>query len=128
VADFNTAHYEELFNGSGESFADYYRQLSSGRYTAVNTVSDWVTVPGNASTYGDNKIEDSGGSWAFIRDSGNAWYYQQVAAGETPAEIDDYLSQFDVWELQRLLDPHVLRFVAGPRHRGHRLHAGTHGP
>jgi len=98
VADFNPAHYEELFNGSGESFRDYYRQLSSGRYTAVNTVSDWVTVPGNASTYGDNKIEDNGGAWAFIRDSGNAWYDQQIAAGKTPAEIDDYLSQFDVWD------------------------------
>jgi len=40
VPDFNTAHYEEMFNGDGESFKDYYRQLSSGRYTAVNTVSD----------------------------------------------------------------------------------------
>jgi immune inhibitor A len=98
VPDFNTAHYEEMFNGSGESFKDYYSQLSSGRYTAVNTVSDWVTVPGNASSYGDNKIEDAGGSWAFVRDSADAWYAAQLAAGKSPAEIDAYLSQFDVWD------------------------------
>jgi immune inhibitor A len=38
VSDFNVAHYNEMFNGSGDSFKDYYRQLSSGRYTAINTV------------------------------------------------------------------------------------------
>jgi immune inhibitor A len=29
TADFNTAHYEELFNGSGESMKDFYERLSS---------------------------------------------------------------------------------------------------
>lgn len=96
--DFNQAHYEEMFNGDGESFKNFYSQLSSGRYTAVNTVSDWVTVPGNASSYGDNAIEDDGGSWAFIQDSLNAWYAGQVAAGKTTAEIDAYLAQFDEWD------------------------------
>ena len=37
-----------MFNGSGESFADYYLKLSSGKYTAINTVTDWVQVPGTA--------------------------------------------------------------------------------
>ena len=37
-----------MFNGDGESFKNYYEQLSCGRYTATNTVSDWVKVPGNA--------------------------------------------------------------------------------
>ena len=74
VADFNKAHYEEMFNGDGESFKNYYTQLSSGRYTAINTVTDWVKVPGNASTYGDNAVEDEGGSWAFVDDSADAWY------------------------------------------------------
>jgi immune inhibitor A len=96
--DFNVAHYEEMFNGAGDSFKDYYRQLSSGRYTAINTVEDWVKVPGNASTYGDNTVEDNGGSWAFIRDSGNAWYQKQLDSGKTPAQIDAYLSQFDEWD------------------------------
>lgn len=98
VADFDKAHYEEMFNGDGESFKNYYTQLSSGRYTATNTVTDWVKVPGNASTYGDNTVEDLGGSWAFINDSADAWYQSQLAANKTPAEIDAYLAQFDEWD------------------------------
>jgi immune inhibitor A len=98
VPDFNKAHYEEMFNGSGESFADYYTKLSSGKYTAINTVSDWVQVPGNASTYGDNAVEDLGGSWAFIDDSIDAWYANQLATGKSVADVDAYLSQFDVWD------------------------------
>ena len=98
VADFNKAHYEEMFNGSGESFADFYSKLSSGKYTAINTVSDWVQVPGNASSYGDNAVEDVGGSWDFIGDSVNAWYAKELASGKTAADIDAYLSQFDVWD------------------------------
>jgi len=98
VQDFNKAHYEEMFNGDGESFKDYYSKLSSGRYTAVNTVDGWVEVPGNGSSYGDNAIEDFGGAWQFIADTGNAWYQSMLDAGKTPAEIDDYLSQFDVWD------------------------------
>ena len=87
-----------MFNGSGESFADYYSKLSSGKYTAINTVSDWVKVPGNASSYGDNAVEDYGGAWAFIADSVDAWYANEVKAGKTATEIDAYLSQFDVWD------------------------------
>jgi immune inhibitor A len=79
-ADFDRAYYEDLFNGDGESFKDYYLKLSSGRYTAVNTVT--VTVTGNASTYGDIAVEDTGGSWAFVEDTGNAWYAAQLAAGQ----------------------------------------------
>ena len=37
-ADFSKAHYEEMFNGDGESFKDFYLEQSSGRYTAINTV------------------------------------------------------------------------------------------
>ena len=98
VSNFSKAHYEEMFNGDGESFKNYYEQLSSGRYSATNTVTDWVKVPGNASTYGDNTVEDNGGSWAFIDDSADAWYQSRIAAGETPAQIDAYLAQFDQWD------------------------------
>jgi immune inhibitor A len=97
VANFNKAHYEEMFNGDGESFKNYYKQLSSGRYTATNTVSDWVKVPGNASTYGDNTVEDNGGSWKFIDDSADAWFTQASKTMST-AEINAYLSQFDKWD------------------------------
>ena len=63
-----------MFNGDGESFKNYYEQLSSGRYTATQHREDWVKVPGNASTYGDNAVEDNGGSWDFVDDSVDAWY------------------------------------------------------
>ncbi|MBV1850038.1 immune inhibitor A domain-containing protein [Catellatospora tritici] len=96
-ADFSTAHYENLFNGSGESMKSFYEQLSSGKYSVTNTVSDWVQVPYNESYYGDNAIEDNGGSWAFIADTGNAWY-QHALASMTPAQINAYLAQFDVWD------------------------------
>jgi len=98
VPDFNKAHYEEFFNGAGESMRTYYEALSNGKYSVTNTVTDWVKVPNNASFYGDNAIEDNGGSWAFIQDSGNAWWDAQTAAGKTPADIDAYLAQFDVWD------------------------------
>lgn len=99
-ADFDTAYYHDLFFGDGnpetseESFADFYTKQSSGNYTVEGEVSDWVTVPGNASTYGDNSVEDFGGSWQFIADTGNAWWNAQAdkaAALET-------LKSFDVWD------------------------------
>ena len=96
--DFNTAYYEDLFFGAGESFADFYTKQSSGNYTVDGEVSDWVQVPGNASTYGDNSVEDFGGAWQFIEDTGNAWYDAQVAAGKSDADIKAELASFDVWD------------------------------
>lgn len=98
TGDFSPAYYGDLFNGGGESMKGYYEAVSNGKYSVTNAVSDWVKVPNNGSFYGDNATEDTGGSWAFIQDSGNAWWNSQVAAGKTPAEIDAYLAQFDVWD------------------------------
>jgi immune inhibitor A len=95
--DFNTAHYNELFNGSGESMKTFYEHLSSGKYSVTNTVSDWVQVPYNESYYGDNAVEDFGGSWAFIQDTGNAWYTNALKS-MTAEQINAYLAQFDVWD------------------------------
>lgn len=103
-ADFNTAYYHDLFFGDGDagtteqSFADFYSKQSAGAYTVAGEVSDWVQVPGNASTYGDNAVEDAGGAWQFIADAANAWYAAQVAAGRTAAEIQADLATFDVWD------------------------------
>ena len=96
--DFSRDHFVELFNGSGESMKNYYESLSNGRYSVVNEVSDWVRVPYNASFYGDNAVEDSGGSWAFVRDSMNAWYDAQLAAGRSKAEVKTYLQTLDEWD------------------------------
>ena len=98
LPDFNQGTYEDLFFGDGESFKDFYEKQSSGNYSIDGEVSDWVTVPGNASTYGDNTVEDFGGSWQFIEDTGNAWYDAQVAAGKSEADITAELASFDVWD------------------------------
>jgi len=97
-SDFNQAHYRDLFFGAGESFSDFYTKQSSGSYTVAGDVSNWVQVPGNTSTYGDNAVEDFGGAWQFIEDSGNAWYAAQKAAGQTDAQIKAQLATFDVWD------------------------------
>ena len=98
LADFNQGYYEDLFFGSGESFADFYTKQSSGNYTVDGEVSDWVKVPGNASTYGDNTVEDFGGAWQFIEDTGNAWYDAQVAAGRATTRSRPSSRSFDVWD------------------------------
>ena len=96
--DFSTEYYEELFFGEGESFADFYSKQSAGNYTVDGAVSEWVKVPGNASTYGDNSVEDYGGAWQFVEDSGNAWYQAQRAKGKTVEQIRAELAEFDVWD------------------------------
>jgi immune inhibitor A len=96
--DFNQGHYDAMFNGSGESFSNYYHQLSSGRYDVSVGVTDWVTVPGTGSSYGANAVEDNGGSWDYISDAGNSWYASQVAAGKSRDQIRSELAQYDQWD------------------------------
>lgn len=101
--DFNRDHYLDLlFNeGSGvNSMRQYYIEQSSNRYTVHGDVTDWVQVPGVAASYDDDFASPLGGNqvWYFLIDSLNAWYDAQITAGKTPAEIDTYLSQFDVWD------------------------------
>jgi immune inhibitor A len=95
--DFDVAHYGEMFNGEGESFKNYYLDQSNGQYTAEVTTEDWVQVPKNGSWYGDNANETQG-YWTYVADTVNAWYDKQLAAGKTAAEIDAYLTRFDVWD------------------------------
>jgi immune inhibitor A len=95
VQDFDRAHYQDLMFGSGESFNDFYLKQSNGRFLAKGDVSDWVKVPYNEARYGSNEFADSSTYWPFVKDTGNAWYDAQKAAGKTDAEIKTYLAQFD---------------------------------
>jgi immune inhibitor A len=97
TADFDVAHYDQMFNGAGESFKNYYLDQSNGQYEPTVTTEDWVQVPKNGAWYGDNANETQG-YWTYIADTVNAWYAKQVAAGKTPAEIDAYLANFDKWD------------------------------
>jgi len=98
VPDFNRDYYMDLlFNGApgANSMRNFYIEQSSGRYAVYGDVTDWVTVPGNAVDYDDNPDTNV---WNFLQDSIDGWYDAQIAAGKTPAQINEYLSQFDVWD------------------------------
>ena len=86
-----------LFNDApgANSMRNFYIEQSSNRYTVHGDVTDWVPVPGNAVDYDDNPDANV---WIFLQDSVNGWYNAQIAAGKTPAQINAYLSQFDVWD------------------------------
>jgi immune inhibitor A len=82
------------------SMRNYYIEQSSGRYAVNGDVTDWVEIPGDAASYGNNECGDivCQNVWEFVRDSVDTWYAGELAAGKTAAEIDEYLSQFDVWD------------------------------
>jgi len=97
--DFDRDYYLDLLFAEGKgvnSMRNYYIEQSSNRYTVNGDVTDWTLAPGPACSYDD----DLGGLavWQFLIDTTTDWYNQQVAAGATDAEIDAYLSQFDIWD------------------------------
>jgi immune inhibitor A len=98
VSDFSRQHYLDLFfdaTAGANSLLNFYLEQSSGRYGVAGDVTEWVQVPGNLVDYDD--APDSN-VWNFLQDSIDAWYADQIAAGMTPAEINDYLAQFDVYD------------------------------
>ena len=103
VPDFSREYFIDLlFNDApgANSMRNFYIEQSSNRYTVYGDVSDWIGVPGNAASYDDDFNSPLGGNqvWYFLIDSLNGWYDAQIAAGQTPEQINDYLSQFDVWD------------------------------
>ncbi len=101
--DFTKEYYENMLFSEAPgaiSMRTYYIEQSSNRYAVNGQITDWVQVPYNEARYGTNICGSIVCStvWAFVRDGAQAWYDGQIAAGKTPAEIDAYLSQFDVWD------------------------------
>ena len=99
VPDFSRAHMMDLlFNDApgANSMRNFYIEQSSGRYAVYGDVTDWIQVPGGAADY--DYPQKGTAVWNFIKDSVNAWYAAQIAAGKTPAEINAYLSEFDKWD------------------------------
>jgi immune inhibitor A len=97
VPDFNRDYYMNmLFNDApgANSMRNFYIEQSSNRYTVYGDVTDWIPV-GNHLIYDDNPDSNV---WFFLEDTVNGWYNAQTAAGKTDAEINAYLSQFDVWD------------------------------
>jgi len=102
VPDFSRDHYMDLLFAEGKdviSMRQWYIEQSSNRYAVYGDVTDWALAPDDACTYDDDNY-DRGypGVWQFMQDSVDDWYASELAAGKTPAEINDYLSGFDVWD------------------------------
>ena len=96
--DFSRDYYMDmLFDDApgANSMRNFYIEQSSNRYTVYGDVTDWIEVPNNAAYYDDSPDSNV---WFFLQDSINGWYDAQIAAGKTPAEIDAYLADFDVWD------------------------------
>ena len=102
--DFSRAYYMDLLFSEAPgavSMRNFYIEQSSNRYTVNGDVTDWGQVPYRAAHYGRDwcqSIVCGQTTWWFVEDSINAWYDAQIADGMTPAQIDAYLSQFDVWD------------------------------
>ncbi|MFF7054814.1 immune inhibitor A domain-containing protein [Streptomyces griseorubiginosus] len=96
-ADFDRAHYQDLYFGKGNAtLKSYYEKQSSGRYSVDGEVTDWVKVPYNEARYGSN--DAATGAWYAVQDGVNAWVAQREAAGDTAAEISKELAEFDQWD------------------------------
>ena len=100
--DFNRAYYDDLLYSKTTypSMANYYREQSSGKYTVDGYVGDWVEVPNNAATYGNNDCGDNvcEDTWFFVDDTADTWWDELVAQEGGVAEANEFLSQFDVWD------------------------------
>jgi len=102
TSDFSQAYFESLLFSEVKgavSMRNYYIEQSSNRYTVNGNVEDWVQLPYNAARYGRNFCGSivCSNTWRVMQDGTNTWYANQLAT-KTPAEIDAYLSQFDVWD------------------------------
>jgi immune inhibitor A len=96
-ADYNQAHYENMYF---TRMAEYYQSQSSGRYSVEGDVTEWVKVPFNEARYGRDFCGDivCNNTWFLIRDGLAFWVQDQLAAGQTLAQITDYLKTFDEWD------------------------------
>jgi immune inhibitor A len=97
---FDREHFMDMFfNGmpeqNGESFKDFYKEQSSGRYDVEGDVSDWVKIPNPESDYGTE--ETHADMTEFIDDTAEAWYAEQLKT-KTKAEVEAYLKTFDEWD------------------------------
>jgi immune inhibitor A len=114
--DFSRDYYLDLLFAEGDdanSMRQFYIENSANRYTVHGDVTDWALAPNDACTYDDDisypsdpddpdydpNYPDGGNAvWYFIKDTINEWYATQIAAGKTPAEINEYLAGFDIWD------------------------------
>ncbi|HEY7197235.1 MAG TPA: immune inhibitor A domain-containing protein [Gaiellaceae bacterium] len=102
--DFNEAYYEKLLFSEKKGFSsmrNFYIENSSGRYAVNGELTPWVNVPFNEAAYGSDYCGDivcQRDIQRLLEDELVAWYDDQKAAGQTDAQINEYLSRFDKWD------------------------------
>ncbi|MFI5713369.1 immune inhibitor A domain-containing protein [Kribbella sp. NPDC051620] len=102
-ANYDQAHYQQLYFGDGNSVKKYYEKQSSGRYSVDGEVTNWVKVKYNEARYGRSNGFPCVGNvcnntWALVADAVNQWVADQKAAGRTTAQIKADLATFDQWD------------------------------
>jgi immune inhibitor A len=104
TADFNRPHYLDMLFSEGRSvnsMRQFYIEQSSNRYAVNGDVTDWTRVQFNEAAYGSNycgSIVCTRDIQRLLEDGLNQWYANQIAAGQTPAQVNAYLSRFDTWD------------------------------
>ena len=75
----------------------FYEHQSSGQYSIDGDVTEWVKVPFNEARYGRDDCGDivCTNTWFLVRDALADWVQDQLDAGWTMAQIQDYLKTFD---------------------------------
>ncbi|MGW3078504.1 MULTISPECIES: immune inhibitor A domain-containing protein [unclassified Kitasatospora] len=100
-ADYNQQHFQDLYFAKDKpSLKTYYEKQSSGRYSVDGVVSDWVRVPWNEARYGSDYCGSNvcASAQDLIRDAVDIWYKDQLAKGQTEAQIKATLAQYDQWD------------------------------
>ena len=101
--DFNQAYYNDLLlsDAAGAlSLRHYFAEQSGGLYAITGGVENWGQVTYNAARYGHGECGDvvCPDVWLFLRHSLQDWYGDQRNAGQTMAQINNYLSTYDVYD------------------------------
>jgi immune inhibitor A len=109
ATDFNRAYYLDLlFAEDANSMREFYIENSSNRYAVHGDVTEWMPAPGDACSYDDTTGPQV---WQFMIDTTTAWYDAQIAAGKSPAEIDEYLSDLRIPYIGALRDAQEIQQV-----------------
>ncbi len=92
--NYSHAYFDDMYFNRMRKF---YEHQSMGRYTIDGDVTQWVKVPFNEARYGRDFCEDiiCSNTWFLVRDGLAYWVKQQLAAGQTMAQIRSYLKTFD---------------------------------
>lgn len=99
--DFDREHYEDMYFNR---MKEYYETQSSGRYSIEGDVTEWVKVPYNQALYGRGycgtplgaAVTTCASTKALIRDAMAVWVDDQLKAGQTMKQVQDYLKTFDI--------------------------------